>query len=98
MKLGPGENPQDELWSTTLQSTRLDASYLRVYYGWSTGGAWSAPADGRFAFVGQPYLYKIQVAGVLPSMDDESASDPALSFLKVSLPVVKQFLVASVKE
>lgn len=40
MKLGPGENPQDELWSTTLQSTRLDASYLRVYYGWSTGGAW----------------------------------------------------------
>jgi hypothetical protein len=98
IKLGPSENPQDELWSTTLQSTRLDASYLRVYYGWSTGGPWSAPADGRFAFAGKRYLYKIQVAGVLPSMGDESASDPALSFLKASLPVVKQLLVESVKE
>jgi hypothetical protein len=86
------EAGQDELWRTTLQSTRLDAGYLRVYYGWSSGGAWSAPADARFAFAGQPYLYKLQVAGALPSPPDEKALDPGFRFLGKLLPVLDHLI------
>ena len=95
---GGDEARRDELWRTTLRSTRLDAGYLRVYYGWSSGGAWSAPADARFAFAGRPYLYKIQVAGALPSPGDEKALDPAFSFLKELLPVLKQHLIEPARE
>ena len=76
-RFGGGEGSQDELWSTSLRSTSLTAGNLRVYYGWSTGGPWSAPGDARFAFAGQPYLYKIQVAGPLPSPIDEKTFGPS---------------------
>ncbi len=98
VKLPGSDDQQDALWKTTLQSTGLDAGCLRVYYGWSTGGPWSAPADARFAFVGQPYLYKIQVAGALPSPDDEGGIDPALNFLNALLPVAKSYLPERTKE
>jgi hypothetical protein len=95
---GRHESGQDELWRTTLRSTRLEAGYLRVYYGWSAGGAWSAPADARFAFAGRPYLYKIQVAGPLPSLPDEKSADPGFSFVKELLPVLKKHLVEPARE
>jgi hypothetical protein len=97
-QFGANEGSHDELFSTTLQSTRLDAGYLRVYYGWSAGGPWSAPPDARFAFAGRPYLYKLQVAGSLSSPVAEKASDPCLNFIKELLPVVRQYLVEPVKE
>ena len=97
-QFGANEDPKDELWCTTLESTRLDAGCLRVYYGWSTGGPWSAPTDARFAFAGQPYLYKVQVAGPLSSPVDEKAPDPGRSFLKELLPVARQYLIKPVKE
>jgi hypothetical protein len=97
IKPAVNENDQDEFWYTTLQALRLDSSYLRVYYAWSTGGTWSAPNDARFTFAGQPYLYKVQVAGVLPSPNDDKASDPGLSFLKALLPVLKPHLVDTTK-
>jgi hypothetical protein len=93
-----GEGSQDELWSTSLQSTSLTAGNLRVYYGWSSGGPWSAPKDARFAFAGQPHLYKIQVAGPLPTPADDVASDQCRAFLKEFLPVVGPYLVKPVKE
>jgi hypothetical protein len=93
-----GNGSQDELWSTSLQSMNLTASSLRVYYGWSTGGPWSAPDDARFAFAGQSHLYKIQVAGPLPSPGDEKASDQGRIFLKEFLPAVRPYLVKPVKE
>jgi hypothetical protein len=89
---------RDELWSTSLQPTTLTANGLRVYYGWSRGGAWSGPGDARFAFAGQPYLYKLQVAGPLPSSIDEEASDQCKAFLKDFLPAVRPYLGKQVKE
>jgi hypothetical protein len=95
---GGQEGSQDVLWSTSLQPTNLTAASLRVYYGWSAGGPWSAPRDARFAFAGQPHLYKIQVAGPLLSSGDENASDPGRTFLKEFLPAVTPYLVKSLKE
>lgn len=80
----------DQLWKTTLRSTRLEGGYLRVYYGWNSGRKWSAPYDARFAFLGQPYLYKIQVAAPLSSLPDEKAEDPGLRFITALLPVVRE--------
>jgi len=97
-QFGVSEGSPDELWSTSLQSTNLTAGSLRVYYGWSTGGPWSAPKDARFAFAGQPYLYKVQVAGPLPLLVDGNASDPCMAFLKEFLPAVRPHLVKPVKE
>ena len=82
----------------TLQSKGLDAGFLRVHYGWSTGGPWSAPTDGRFAFAGRPYLYKIQTAGPLSSPIDADSSDPSLNFLKAALPVIREHLNEPIKE
>jgi hypothetical protein len=98
VQLPRSDGLEDALWKTTLQSTGLDGSYLRVYYGWSTGAAWSAPRNARFAFVGKPYLYKIQVVGTLLSPDDEGGSDPVLNFLQALLPVVKPYLLEPPKE
>ena len=89
---------RDELWATSLRPTNLTASSLRVYYGWSTGGSWSAPRDARFAFAGESHLYKIQVVGPLPSPSDKKASDACRTFLKEFLPAVRPYLVIPVKE
>jgi hypothetical protein len=92
------ESP-DELWGTSLQSAKLTAGDLRVYYGWSTGGAWSAPEkDPRMAFAGQPYLYKLQVAGPLSSPVNGNTSDPSAAFLKDFLPAVRPYLVKHAQE
>jgi hypothetical protein len=96
--LNPGDGAENLLWSTTLQSTRMEAGYLRVYYGWSTGGSWSAPGDARFAFAGQPYLYKLQVAGPLLTPTDEKGADPCWNFLHALLPEISRYLVKPVKE
>jgi hypothetical protein len=93
-----GKGSQDELWGTSLQSTNLTTGSLRVYYGWSTGGRWSAPDDARFAFAGQSHLFKIQVAGPLPLPGDEKTSDQGKIFLQEFLPAVKPYLVKPVKE
>jgi hypothetical protein len=94
-----GEGCEDVLWSTSLQSTNLTANNLRVYYGWSTGGPWSAPKqDPRIAFAGQPYLYKLQAAGLLLSPVDETAADPCMAFLKEFLPAMRPYLVEPAKE
>jgi hypothetical protein len=50
------------LWQLSLNSNNLDASSLRVFYGWSTGTTWEAVERPRFCFGGLPHLYKLQVA------------------------------------
>jgi hypothetical protein len=70
------------------------ASLLRMVDGWAV----SAPRDARFAFAGEPHLYKIQVAGPLLSSGDDKTSDPCMTFLKEVLPAVRPYLVKSVKE
>jgi hypothetical protein len=97
-RFGGGRGTQNELWSTSLQSTNLTSGNLRVYYGWSTGGPWSAPNDARFAFAGQPHLYKIQVVGrLLPAVDDNE-SDQCRDFLEEFLPAIRPYLLKPTKE
>jgi hypothetical protein len=88
----------DAFWNILFQSTTTDAGFLRVYYAWGSGGLWSAPEDARFAFAGQPYLYKLQVESRLLSPADEKAADSCPTFLKDFLPELKKCLAEPVKE
>lgn len=83
----------EEFWALTFQSRSLDATLLRVYYAWSTGGRWSATNEPRVRFAGQPYLYKIQLASVLPPAFDLDERDPCRSFLRDFLPLARSHLV-----
>ena len=63
---------------------------VRVFWGWSTDGAWTAPANPRLVFRGQPYLYKLYaVDRSLLQTDDLEQSE---SFLKEALPLIRKGL------
>lgn len=66
-----------------------------VYYGWRPpAGHWEAPQKPRLALGGEPLLYKIQVAAVIPDQADgaddatKSAVSPNRRFLDDLLPVL----------
>ena len=89
------QNPDgadDEFWALTFRSNRLEGDMLRVCYGWSTGGRWSAPQQSRFTFK-QPYLYKIQLAAHVPLGADLETADICRDFLQDFIPVVEPYLV-----
>jgi hypothetical protein len=80
----------NELWRVTLKSRGVDGYLLRVYYGWSVAGDWRASKRPRIEFAGQPYLYKIQAAAVLPSaLPGQEAPDPCREFLTEFLPAIQ---------
>jgi hypothetical protein len=82
----------DELWVVNFQPKNSTADHLRVYYGWTTDGAWQASPHPRFQFSGQPWLYKIQLATVLPAGVDASKTDAVRDFLLDFLPALNAVL------
>jgi len=99
--LRDSQGSEDKLWALTLQSRAINPNPLRVYYAWTAGDRWSAPESARLAFLGRPFLYKIQVAGdlmpglgpVAPASGTQpETDDPCREFLQAFLPVVREFL------
>ena len=63
---------------------------VRVFWGWSDDGRWTAPANPRLAFRGQPYLFKMYVVDrSLPQADDVRQSE---AFLEEALPEIRKRL------
>ena len=87
--------PQSALWAVTLQSSAVHADVIRVLYAWSDGGPWSAPDQPRISYAGRPYLYKIQVSGLL---SDSNKEDSCQSFLESFLPVFEPYLLPTQDE
>jgi hypothetical protein len=87
-----GEN--DEFWALDYKTNDLRGDLLRVYYGWSFGDRWSAAKDARFWSAGKPYLYKIQLSGLLPPGAGPQSDDPCHKFLKDFVPAAKECLIA----
>jgi hypothetical protein len=85
-------NRQHKLWAVDFQTNDTSIRTLRVHYGWSNGGAWTAPDRPRLAFAGERVLYKIQVAEFVNSID--SATERTTSeFLNEFMPMLQQHLV-----
>ena len=86
------DGQEHEFWAITFQRNDLAGATLRTYYAWTTGDIWSAPNSARFAFAGQPMLYKIQLASHIPATSSSKATDPCRRFLKEFLPVANTIL------
>lgn len=86
-----GENV--ESWAMTFESTRVDKTTLRVHFAWSYDGRWEAMANPRFTTAGKPYLYKLQVAGMLPRGADPDENDPCSNFLADFAPAFKRHVI-----
>ncbi len=83
---------EHQFWGMTLERREAAGDRLRVYYGWTTGGAWGAPSQPRFSYAGRPYLYKLQVAAPL-SPNDARAEDAAYRFLADFVGAAKPYLL-----
>jgi hypothetical protein len=44
-----------------VREDALNGSALRIYWGWTTDGTWSAPKDPRWTFASAPALFKLYV-------------------------------------
>jgi hypothetical protein len=80
-------NDTDQLWDLGLKAKNEREAPLRVLYGWTSDGEWKATDDPRFAFAGQPMLYKIQLAG--PPAKGEG-QDACKDFLTAFLPLLRK--------
>jgi hypothetical protein len=88
------DGSEHEFWAVDFRSGDLHATTVRVYYGWTTDGHWSAPDHARYVFAGSPYLYKIQLSASLPPGAASRADDPCQKFLRDFVPVLESCLVA----
>jgi hypothetical protein len=57
-----GESPEDTLWYVDFEKNGPSREKMRIYWAWSTGGAWTAPDSPKRTFAGLPFLYKIQIS------------------------------------
>ena len=78
----PGNmGPQSQFWTVTFESPDVDKSTLRVRYAWWNGQRWEAPEHPRITYAGRAFLYKIELAALLPRGADPEQDDPSESFL-----------------
>jgi hypothetical protein len=68
------------------------APQFRVLWGWTTTGAWRAVSYPRVEFARAPALYKLYVSRTLRRPDEPLDRDPAVSFLRLLLPELRQAL------
>jgi hypothetical protein len=81
-----------EFYRVQFRERTLVARRLEVFYAWCLGDRWSAPKS-RFTFVGNPYLYKLQVSG--PCMARGKVEEgPCYQFLRAFLPKAREALVS----
>jgi hypothetical protein len=81
------------LWHLPLKANNLEASSLRIFYGWSTGARWGATEYPRFSFGGLPHLYKLQVAVTSHPASEAIEFDAGKDFLECFLPQLQPQMV-----
>jgi hypothetical protein len=81
---------QARFWKTRVQradSPQLET--LRLYWAWTTGGAWEASAKPRVQYAWAPVLYKLYVVREMTGAKETEQQDPSAEFLKDFLPAVE---------
>jgi hypothetical protein len=86
IRFSPREDSNSSFWVRQFQKPILLADRLRVIYGWSEGGEWSAPEHPRLSFAGRTALYKMYLIRELPRNDEPITADPAVDLLRTLLP------------
>jgi hypothetical protein len=81
-----------EFWTARFHKDEADGPLqLRIFWGWSAGGAWQAPDSPRLAFSRQRVLYKLYVFRDLAG-PQEPLGDPCVALLGHLLPVLQRTL------
>lgn len=80
-------------WLATLRSKEVAGREIRVYFSWHDGARWRAPARPRFAFLGSPYLYKMQLIATAPAKSTASA-DAGRRFLDDAVMLMNEQLAS----
>lgn len=78
--------------SSFRQGNAAVPEIVRVFWGWGTDGTWSAPANPRFTFRGQSFLYKMYVTDRWLEDTGRTALPQIEGFLADALPVISQVL------
>ncbi|GAB5440043.1 MAG: hypothetical protein Fues2KO_03920 [Fuerstiella sp.] len=68
---------------------------VRVFWGWSTDGTWSAPENPRFAFRGHSYLYKLYITDRSLHEPDREARPQSEAFIREVLPQISAVLTGT---
>lgn len=75
------------VWRMQFHSNSLQGETLSVAYAWNAGQGWLAPDSPRFAFAGQPMLFKLQLSTRTDADLPAEGGDACESFLQAFLPV-----------
>ncbi len=78
--------------STFRQHDSAISQTIRVFWGWSTHGNWSAPHRPRIEFRGTPWLYKLYVTDQTATSQRVATIPQAETFLQDALPVLRRHL------
>ena len=89
---------KDRFWSKRYKLRDVHGESVSVYWAWmNTTGNWIAPADARYTFAGQPFLYKAQVTCESEGFFDGKPKDAGPSFLADFVPVAAKYCTAEIK-
>jgi hypothetical protein len=81
-----------QFWVRRFEKQAAVPVPVRVFYGWTTSGAWEAPDQPRLAFTGRPVLYKLYLVRELARKDEALERDPALDLLQALIPQLRSVL------
>ncbi len=71
----------DQFWAIDFEPRSLEGGALKSIYGWSTDGHWQAPEVSRFAYAGEPYLFKVEFAARGDSIEQLNEDESILDFV-----------------
>jgi hypothetical protein len=81
------------LWTADFaKETGAGDQRLRIFWSWTAGEQWSAPDNARFAFSGQPALYKLYVVRDMTFSRAALENDPAVDLMRQLLPLMDKTL------
>jgi hypothetical protein len=92
IKIVDRQQKEHSLWQVSMEPKNATVAPQTVLYAWSTGESWSAANDPRLNYAGEPYLYKIQIAGPPSAASDEFKAWE--DFLKWFLPDIQAQLIS----
>ena len=73
---------EHKVWCQTFRPAEIGQASLRMYWGWSTGNRWDASESPRTEFMGEPYLYKIQLGCSVARSAENEEDDSCRRFMR----------------
>jgi hypothetical protein len=79
-------------WTARFTRPGEASTHLRLYWSWSDGGPWQAPAQPRLHFAGAQALYKLYVIQELTDLEEQLDDDRCQGFIRELVPELEKAL------